>query len=355
MAVGGNETMGVTAMTRATRRQAPVLMLALLSLGLPALAQTPQPSPAPKPAPAPAPKATPAPKPAPKPAAKPTVPQQTYATPEQAAEALIQAASTFDIPALTKVLGSSGIDLVTTADKVQDENMSKAFAAQAQIKHSIVKDEKNPKVATLIVGADDWPSPTPIVQIPDGKWRFDTKTGRIEIQRRRIGRNELDAIEVCRGYVEAQQEYALEKHGDSRVNQYAQRILSTPGKQDGLVWKTADGQWEGPVAESIARVIAEGYKSRYEPYHGYYYKILKGQGSHAPLGRMDFVVKGAMIGGFALVAAPAEYGITGVKSFIVSHDGVVYEKDFGVKTREQFEKMERFNPDKSWKIVPDDE
>jgi Protein of unknown function (DUF2950) len=285
-----------------------------------------------------------------KPAA-PKTPQQTFTTPEQAAEAMIAAAAAFDIPALTKLLGSGGIDLVVTADKVQDEKTSKAFAAEAAIKHAVVRDPSDSKVAILNVGPDDWPSPMPIVQTPEGKWRFDTKLGRVEILKRRIGRNELDAIEVCRGYVEAQQEYAFTKHGDSKVNQYAQKIISTPGKQDGLVWRTPDGRWEGPISEPIARAIAEGYSNRFEPYHGYYFKILKGQGSAAPLGTLDFVVKGAMIGGFALAAAPAEYGNTGIKAFIVSHDGVVYEKDLGEKTLDAFKAMTRFNPDKSWSPV----
>jgi DUF2950 family protein len=339
-------------MTRATSLfLLPLLCMAfLLGAAAPAASQTPA-KPAPTPSPAPAPK--PAPKPVPKPAS-PAVPQMTFPTPEKAAEALIQAASTFDVTALTRIFGSNGLDLVVTADKVQDENTSKAFAAQARDKHSIVKDKANPKVAILVVGTDDWPSPTPLVQTQNGRWRFDTKTGRLEVLRRRIGRNELDAIEVCRGYVEAQQEYALSKHGDSKVNQYAQRIISSPGKQDGLAWQTPDGKWEGPVAEGIARVISEGYSSRYEPYHGYYYKVLKGQGPSAYLGSMDFVVNGAMIGGFALAAAPAEYGATGVKSFLVSHDGVVYEKDLGEKTLDLFKAMERFDPDQTWSPVESD-
>jgi len=138
------------------------------------------------------------------------------------------------------------------------------------------------------------------------------------------------------------------------VNQYAQRIISTPGRQDGLAWRTADGKWEGPVGEHIAQVIAEGYHDKMEPYHGYYFKVLKGQGPAAPMGQMDFVVEGAMIGGFALVAAPAEYAVTGVKTFMVSHDGVVWEKDFGAKTLGNFRTMERFNPDRSWSPVDSD-
>lgn len=153
------------------------------------------------------------------------------------------------------------------------------------------------------------------------------------------------------GFVEAQKDYALTLHDDSPVHQYAQRIISTPGKRDGLAWKAADGTWQGPVGEGIARVIAEGYKDRYDPYHGYYFKVLKGQGPSAPLGAMDYLVKGAMIGGFALAAAPADYEVTGIKTFIVSHDGVVYEKDLGPKSVELFRKMERYDPDKTWSPV----
>lgn len=154
--------------------------------------------------------------------------------------------------------------------------------------------------------------------------------------------------------MEAQHEYALQRREGYDVNEYAQRIVSTPSKQDGLAWQTADGSWDGPIGEKIARAIEQGYSGNEEPYHGYFFKILKGQGPAAPLGQMDFVVKGVMIGGFALVAAPAEYGVTGVKSFIVSHDGVVYEKDLGRATLAEFAKMERFNPDRSWKPVFDE-
>lgn len=329
-------------------RSAFTLLLILPVIATGALAQT-TPAPVPKPAPsATAPSTKPAP---PKPAAPP---QQTFATPEAAAEALIAAAAAFDLAALKKILGADGIDLVVTKDKVQDENQAKAFAAEANEKHSIVLDPANPKVATLIVGSDDWPSPTPIVQTSSGKWRFDSKTGRLEVLRRRIGRNELDAIQICHGYVEAQQDYALSKHDGAAVNQYAQKIISTPGMQDGLAWKNSAGEWEGPVAEGIARVIAEGYSTRLEPYHGYYFKILKSQGPHAALGTMDFVVKGAMIGGFALAAAPADYGVTGIKSFIVSHDGVVYEKDLGPQSVTLFGQMRRFDPDPTWSPVEEE-
>jgi hypothetical protein len=283
----------------------------------------------------------------------PADPQRTFDTPEAAAEVLIAAAEQFDVPALKEILGSDGVSLVVTEDEVQDRNSSAAFAAQARERNRVERDPSDPRVAMLFVGPEEWPLPIPMVE-QDGRWRFDSGAGREEILLRRIGRNELDAIEVCRGYVEAQHEYAAEKRDGAMVNQYAQHIVSTPGKQDGLAWQAADGTWEGPVGEGIARVIAEGYSDRYEPYHGYFFKILKGQGPAAPLGELDFLVKGAMIGGFALVAAPAEYEVTGIMTFIVSHDGIVYQKDLGPDTLAAFRAMERYDPDSSWEPVDEE-
>jgi hypothetical protein len=284
------------------------------------------------------------------PAAASTIQQKVFKTPEAAAEALISAAESFNVQALTEILGPDGVELVVSEDPVSDRNNAAAFAAQARTKTLVTRDPENRKVAVLSVGAEDWPLPIPIVK-QGGKWRFDTAVGREEILYRRIGSNELDAIEVCLGYVEAQYEYAYVKREGSLVNQYARHIISTPGTQDGLAWQGSDGSWQGPVGEGIARAIAEGYSDRFEPYHGYFFKVLTGQGPDAPMGEMDFVVNGAMIGGFALVAAPAQYRVTGVKSFIVSHDGVVYEKDLGPTTLDQFRAMERFNPDPSWEPV----
>ena len=197
------------------------------------------------------------------------------------------------------------------------------------------------------MGNEDWPFPVPLVKSGD-KWYFDARAGRQELLHRRIGANELDAVDICRGYVDAQYEYAFQPREGFNVNQYAQRIISNPGKQDGLGWQNQDGSWGGPIGEKIARAIEQGYSPGAEPYHGYFFKILKGQGPAAPLGQMDYVVKDLMIGGFALVAAPAEYGETGIKTFIVSQDGVVYEKDLGPGTLNEFQNMERFNPDQSW-------
>jgi len=279
--------------------------------------------------------------------------QKTFATPKEAADAFIQATRTFDVPALIEILGPAGEDLVSSEDPVRDKNIGAAFFAKAQQKNSIMIDRKNPNRATLVVGDDDWPLAIPIVK-RNAKWSFDTNAGRQEVLYRRIGSNELDAIEVCRGYVDAQREYALEKHDNAEVNQYAQRVISTPGKHDGLVWKNPDGSLGGPIAEGIADALQQGYADKSKPYHGYFFKILKGQGTAAPLGRMDFVVGGAMIGGFALAAAPAEYRVTGVKTFIVGYQGIVYQKDLGPDTLKIFRDMELYNPDKSWTPTDDD-
>jgi Protein of unknown function (DUF2950) len=284
------------------------------------------------------------------PVAAPT--QKMFATPEEASAAFIEATKTFDVSALNEILGPEGKDLVSSEDSVRDKNIAASFYAKAQQKHSVVIDPHNPNRATLVVGEDDFPLAIPIVK-QNGKWLFDTKAGRQEMLYRRIGSNELDAIEICRGYVDAQKEYALEKHDDAKVNQYAQRVISTPGKHDGLVWRNEDGSLGGPIAESIADALQQGYTDKSKPYHGYFFKILKGQGTAAPLGKMDFVVEGAMIGGFALAAAPADYRVTGVKTFIVSYGGIVYEKDLGPDTLKIFKEMELYNPDKSWKPTDD--
>ena len=278
--------------------------------------------------------------------------QKTFATPKEAADAFVQAAGNFDVPALDQILGPSGEDLIASEDTVRDKNIALAFAAKAHEKNSVVIDPKNPDRATLVVGNDDWPLPIPIVK-RNGAWLFDTTAGRQEILYRRIGSNELDAIEICRNYVEAQHQYAMEKHDGARVNQYAQRIISTDGKHDGLVWWNPDKTLAGPIALGIAEALQEGYTDKSKPYHGYFFKILKGQGPAAPLGKLDFVVEGAMIGGFALAAAPADYRVTGVETFIVSYEGVVYQKDLGPETLKIFKEMELYNPDKSWKPTND--
>ena len=275
---------------------------------------------------------------------------QTFESAEKAGDALVDAAEKFDVSSLLRIVGPQGEDLVLTGEYAQDRERSQEFAAQARSKKHVALDPKDQARAYLLVGEEDWPFALPIVK-RDGRWSFDAAAGRRELMFRRIGSNELDAIDICEGYVDAQFDFAYRKRQGYEPSQYAQRIVSSPGKQDGLAWQNPDGTWGGPIGEKIAEAIEQGYNLKAEPYHGYFFKVLKSQGPAAPLGAMDYVVGGVMIGGFALVAAPAEYGETGLKTFMVSHTGVVYEKDLGAKTLEEFQKMERFNPDKSWSPV----
>ena len=272
-----------------------------------------------------------------------------FASAQAAVDALVVAAEKYDEQALTAILGPNSYDIIHTGEPVRDKETAAEFVAQTRAKQSLTNNPLKPGVMTLNVGNDDWPFPIPLVKLA-GKWYFDTNAGRHEILVRRIGRNELDAIEICHGYVEAQYEYAMLKR-ESGVNQFAQRIISTPGKQDGLAWQNSDGTWDGPIGENVAKAIARGYTSGNEPYRGYFFQVLKGQGPAAPMGQMDFVVKGVMIGGFALIAAPAQYRNTGVKTFMVSQDGVIYEKDLGPNTLEIVRRIELFNPDKTWTPV----
>lgn len=277
--------------------------------------------------------------------------QKSFPTPQLAAQALIKAAESYDVPALLEILGPDGKDLVESADPVRDKNIAEEFVQKAHEKtHVTVENTK----ATLVVGNDDWPLPVPIV-MKQGQWHFDTKAGHDEILIRRIGENELDAIQIAHGYVEAQNEYMSTIHEGSTIHEYARKIISTPGKQDGLFWKNPDGSTGGPISENIARAIEQGYTDKSSPYHGYYFKILKGQGPNAPLGELDYEIHGAMIGGFALVAVPAEYRVTGVKTFLVNHYGTVYEKDLGPHSLEIVKAMDRFNPDKTWRPTKDEQ
>ena len=272
--------------------------------------------------------------------------QRTFPNPQAAADALLEAVNQYDVPTLLAILGPGSEDLVASGDPVMDKQRATAFLAKAKEKES-VELSADKKTATLFVGNEEWPLPIPIVK-RSGKWLFDTPAGRDAILLRRIGANELDAMAILRGYVDAQHEYAMTLHDGAMVNQYAQKVISTPGKHDGLVWREPDGTLGGPISAEIAKALAEGYTSKTEPFHGYYFKILKGQGPAAQLGELDFVIKGMMIGGFAMVATPAEYQVTGVKSFIINQDGVVYEKDFGPDGLQTFQHMNRYDPDKTW-------
>ena len=286
--------------------------------------------------------------PAPAPAAQAT--EKTFDSPKQAADAFVAAVSSDDTAAMLAIFGPSGQKIVSSGDDVRDKNDRAKVAALAKEKLDVRVDKKNPHRAILALGDDGWPFPVPIVEAT-GKWHFATKEGLREILMRRIGQDELDAIQVCHGYVEAQQEYASEARELAGVHMYAQRILSTPGKKDGLAWYDADGKPAGPIGENVAKALEEGYTNRHEPYHGYFFRILKAQGPAASHGELDYVIQGKMVGGFALVAWPAEYRSTGVKTFIVSHDAIVYEKDLGPDTAKIAAAMKTYNPDKTWKPI----
>lgn len=274
--------------------------------------------------------------------------QKTFATPEDAAKALIDAAAAGDTAAMLQIFGPGGKDIVESGDAAADKEGRAHFAELARQKMQVQVDQDKDR-ATMIVGPDDWPMPVPIV-LDKGKWHFDAAVGRVEVLARRIGRNETTAIEVCRAYVEAQIDYASRDRTAAGTLQYAQKILSSPGKKDGLYWEGApDNLVPKAFADASAAMVAEGKKP--EPYHGYYFHILKAQGPEAQGGAMDYVVKGKMIGGFALIAYPAEYGVSGIQTLIVNHQGKVYEKDLGTATGTLARQITRFNPDKTWKVV----
>ena len=277
---------------------------------------------------------------------------QGFDTPQQASKTLASAANNFDEGTLIKIFGEQGADLVLTGELPQDKQRAADFSQMAIEKLNTVVDPTNANRAIVYVGDEDWPFPIPLEKRA-GKWYFNAQAGKQEMLFRRIGANELSAIQICLGYVDAQNEYAYEPREGYNVNQYAQKIISTPGTP-GLAWQDADGTWEGPIGENVAKAIAQGYAPNAQPYHGYYFKVLKGQGPAAPMGQLNYVIEGVMIGGFALAATPAEYRVTGVKSFIVSNDGIVYEQDLGPNSLEIFQKMELYNPDKKWQPVPAD-
>jgi hypothetical protein len=274
--------------------------------------------------------------------------QQAFPSPEDAAAALAAAVKSGTKREILKVLGRGAEDIIESGDDVADEQTRKAFIATYDAKHSI-KAEGNKK-ATLMLGAEDFPFPIPLVNNSKG-WEFDPAAGRVEILYRRIGRNELDAIQTSLAYVDAQNEYAEKDRTGEGTGVYAQRIVSSPGKKDGLFWR--DDSDPSPLGELAAQASAEGYKAGDEPspYHGYYFRILKAQGPDAPGGALNYVVKGKMIGGFALIAYPAEYGNSGVMTFMVNHAGTVYEKDLGKRTDFVAKRIIVFDPDQTWKKV----
>lgn len=273
---------------------------------------------------------------------------RSFATPQEAAQALVDAAEHNDTAAMLKLFGPEGKDIVESGDPAEDQRARAEFARRAHEKMQIEIEPLNRNRATIVVGSDSWPMTVPLIA-KDGQWHFDPAEGRLAILARRIGRNELTAIDVCRAYVEAQIEYATRDRLSNGILEYAQNINSSPGKKDGLYW---DGEPSALVPKAFADAAAALAGSRKPvPYHGYQFHILKAQGPDAQGGAADYVVKGRMIGGFALEAFPEEYGVSGIKTFIVNHQGIVYQKDLGPMTGTIARQMTRFNPDKTWKRV----
>ena len=286
-------------------------------------------------------------------AAAPSAKQKHFETPEAAVQTLVDALRKGDTRAMAEILGPSSGPLVSSGDKVADQRARDAFVREYDATHRL---EAGGGKIVLYVGADNFPFPIPVV--PDGpSWRFDTPAGREEILSRRIGRHELDTIQVCLAYVDAQRDYYAQERKGGGVLEYAQRLASTPGKRDGLYWEAKAGEKPSPLGALVARARSEGYSKQSQqgprPYHGYYYRILPAQGPEAPGGATEYIAGGHMIGGFGLVAFPAQYGASGVMTFIVNHDGVVYQKDLGPKTSTLARQMKAFDPDKSWqKVAP---
>ncbi|MCX5877848.1 MAG: DUF2950 domain-containing protein [Deltaproteobacteria bacterium] len=279
-----------------------------------------------------------------------TVKQRTFASPEEAVKALVEALKSKDAKALEAIFGPGSKDLVSSGDPVADSAEYERTVNHLEQKTRL---EQSAGKVILHAGNEEWPFAIPIVK-KDALWRFDSKQGREEILARRIGQNELNAIQVCLAYADAQREYALKDRDADGLLEYAQKLISDPGKQNGLHWDVKEGEKQSPLGPLVAETDKQGYTFRGgkpSPYHGYFYRILKAQGKNAPGGAYDYMVKGRMIGGFALVAYPAKYASSGVMSFIVNQDGVVYQKDLGRNTEKTAQAMKLFNPDSSWKKV----
>ncbi|MEN6438633.1 MAG: DUF2950 domain-containing protein [Syntrophobacter sp.] len=276
--------------------------------------------------------------------------QEAFSSPEEACTAFFQAVKDKDRNKLLAVLGADARDLIESGDPVADAEGVNLVTRLYEEKIQILKS--GDRKAVITVGSDNWPFPLPVVE-RNGKWRFDTKAGRQEVLDRRIGKNELSTIQVCRGYVAAQREYAAQPHDASGLLAYAQKFFSEPGKQDGLYWQVKEGEPPSPVGIFMAAAYKEGYRegNKPSPYHGYFFRILKAQGKNAPGGAYDYVANGRMIGGFALIAYPAKYGVSGIMTFIVNQNGEVYERNLGPKTELVAQAIKLFDPDKSWRQV----
>jgi len=280
------------------------------------------------------------------------VKQRTFSSPEEGVRALVDAAKSNDTKELLNILGPEAKSLIESGDPVSDRATRERFVTSYyEEANKLVKSGDSKMV--LQTGKDEWPFPIPLVKEND-RWRFDTSAGKEEIINRRIGRNELDVIQVCLAVVDAEREYYQRDPDGDKLLQYAQKFISTKGKRDGLYWETKPDEQPSPLGPLVAHARAEGYKGaagKPIPYHGYYYKILTGQGKDAPGGAYDYIARGKMIGGFGIVAYPAQYGSSGIMTFIVNHDGVVYQKDLGANTASVAQSMTKFNPDTTWTAV----
>ena len=275
-----------------------------------------------------------------------------FASPDDASNALLAAAKSGDENAVLAIFGPDSKEVIHSGDSVQDKNAANAFVAGYGVMHRWRTLADGAQI--LLVGADNFPFPIPLRKNGDGKWFFDTAAGKEEVLNRRIGRNELAIIEVCDAVTEAQAEYYVQPHDGEKANLFAAKFISDPGKQNGLYWKTAEGQPPSPLGPMAASATAEGYTKKQEgqtPFHGYYFRMLKGQSDKAPAGAKDYVVNGKATGGFAFVAYPAEYGNSGVMTFMINQDGVLLQKDLGKTTTETATAMSLFDPDSSWTIV----
>lgn len=278
----------------------------------------------------------------------PSFAQERFDSAEAAAQAVIDAAASHDSARLSAIMGPAASGILTSGSPEQDRNEQTEFARMARVQHRLEISPLNPNRAILAIGDEDWPFPVPIRRA-NGKWSFDASETPVEMKARRLGADELDAIEICHGYVDAQKKYASENHDRDGVLQYARRLTSTPGRHDGLYW---DGANEPLVPEGFARAAWDGsLKGDAKPYHGYYFRILNGQGPNAPGGAHNYLVKGKLMGGFGLVAWPSQYGVTGIHTFIVNQDGLVYEKDLAPVPGKPLMPVLTFDPDHSWDPV----
>jgi len=277
------------------------------------------------------------------------VKQKVFGSPEEAMKVLVETVQVGDKKGILAVLGPDGENIIDSGDAVQDKNVQDRFVKAYEERVEYVKEKQDQ--VSVIIGKDNWPFPIPIVKRGEG-WAFDTRAGKEEMLNRRIGRNELSAIQVCLAYVEAQREYASTDREQDGVIQYAQKVLSDPYRRNGLYWEVGEGEIPSPLGPFIAQAAQAGYTKKGDkpiPYHGYYYKILKAQGKNAPGGAFSYVINGHMVAGFALVAWPAEYAVSGVMTFIVNQNGTVYQKDLGLKTGELAKTMTLYNPDRTWR------